>query len=121
MDGFPLSLRASEINSTESQILKFELSYFFCPIVMPFLQNDHLYLLFYLEKRSKTEPNSEILHLWKAYFLTLEIRKHDKLLKIHLVQQIMFPEFLCPATCCVKKITVSTLDFYIQLSLVDIQ
>jgi hypothetical protein len=44
-----------------------------------FFQNDHLWviLLFYFEKESKSGPNAEILHLWKAY-LTLEIVKQDK-------------------------------------------
>jgi hypothetical protein len=34
-------------------------------------------LLFFYEKWSKSGPNSDISHIWKAY-LTLEIVKQDK-------------------------------------------
>ena len=49
-------------------------------------QNDHLYvlliihrkiLIFSFEKGSFSNPNSEILHIWKVY-LTLQIVKQDK-------------------------------------------
>ena len=64
--------------ANRSRIPKFELSYFLSNCNAVFLQNGHLYLLFYLEKRSKTDPNSEISHIWNSYFLTLEIIKQDK-------------------------------------------
>ena len=60
-------------------------------------------LLFYFEKGSRKGPNSEILHIWKAY-LTLEIVKQDKCPK-YLRSSIL----LCRTHYCVKQNPVSTL------------
>ena len=102
----------SEINTSERDQQKLNLSFLiFHPISMHILSNDNLYgllmnhkniLLFYFEKGSKRDSNSEISHIWKAC-LTLEIVKEDT-----------FPKYsgssisLCPVQCCDQQFTVSS-------------
>ena len=84
------------MNTTERGQQKLNLNFLiFHPISMQILSNDNLdgllmnhqhILLFYFEKRSKRDSNSEILHIWKAY-LTLEIVKEETS-KIQWVQHI---------------------------------
>ena len=65
-------------------------------------------LLFYFEKESKSGPNAEILHNWKAY-LTLEIVKQDKCSKYN---------WLFPAYYCVQQFTMSTKILCLHLLLI---
>jgi hypothetical protein len=58
---------------------------------------------FYFEKGSKSDPNLEILHIWKAS-LTLEIVKQENV-KIQLVQQISVSSIFIN---CVQHIIVSS-------------
>ena len=89
---FPLSLAVTEIKSSESgQQMANSKMFNFLILISNFNavfwgQNDHLYvlliihrkiLIFSFEKGSFSNPNSEILHIWKVY-LTLQIVKQDK-------------------------------------------
>ena len=65
-------------------------------------------MLFYFEKESKSGPNSEILHNWKAY-LTLEIVKQDKCPNY---------SWLFPAYYCVQQFTVSNKILCLHLLLI---
>ena len=76
------------------------------------MQNGHLYgllldhkhiLAFYFEKGFNRGPNSEILHIGKAY-LTLDIARKDKCLKVT-GSNFLFPffRFLCEVYIKIKQ------------------
>ena len=89
--------------ANKSRIPKFELSYFTSNFNVVFLQNDHLCWLMMDHKNiyyfiSKRGPNSEISHVWKAWFNTWN-SKTQQMSKIQWIQHN----------------TVSTLAFNIHL------